>query len=76
MSNKASQWIATDTFRLSTPCPAPGIGIVASVVGILVFVMMEAWPLFRPAQGRRVGTVSLASAPDYVAPEAAAAQKR
>src|SRR5688500_6768294 len=45
-----------------------GIGIVASVVGILLFVLIEAWPLFRPAQGRRVGTVALASAPAYAAP--------
>ena len=45
-----------------------GIGIVASVVGILLFVLIEAWPLFRPAQGRRVGTVALAAAPTYAAP--------
>jgi phosphate transport system permease protein len=40
-----------------------GIGIVISVLGILVFIMSEAWPLFRPAHGRLAGTLSLAAAP-------------
>jgi phosphate transport system permease protein len=40
-----------------------GIGIVVSVLGILVFIMSEAWPLFRAARGRMAGTLPLASAP-------------
>jgi phosphate transport system permease protein len=40
-----------------------GIGIVVSVLGILVFIMSEAWPLFRAAQGRMAGTLPLAAAP-------------
>ena len=47
-----------------------GIGIVVSVLGILVFIMSEAWPLFRPAHGRLAGTLALAAAPP--APPAAA----
>jgi phosphate transport system permease protein len=41
-----------------------GIGIVASVIGILVFVMAEAWPLFRGARGRALDTLELAAVPD------------
>jgi phosphate transport system permease protein len=40
-----------------------GIGIVVSVLGILVFILSEAWPLFRPADGRLLGTVALPQAP-------------
>jgi phosphate transport system permease protein len=40
-----------------------GIGIVVSVLGILVFILSEAWPLFRSAQGRMAGTLPLAAAP-------------
>jgi phosphate transport system permease protein len=36
-----------------------GIGIVVSVLGILLFIVAEAWPLFRPAQGRLAGTLAL-----------------
>jgi len=34
-----------------------GIGIVASVFGILFFILVEAWPLFRPAHAERLGVV-------------------
>jgi phosphate transport system permease protein len=40
-----------------------GIGIVASVVGILVFVLAEAWPLFQGARGRPLDTLELAAVP-------------
>jgi phosphate transport system permease protein len=40
-----------------------GIGIVASVVGILVFVLAEAWPLFTGARGRPLDTLELAAVP-------------
>jgi phosphate transport system permease protein len=36
-----------------------GIGIVVSVLGILLFIVSEAWPLFRPAPGRLAGTLAL-----------------
>jgi phosphate transport system permease protein len=36
-----------------------GIGVVLSVVGILVFVAGEAWPLFRSPRGERTGQVRL-----------------
>jgi phosphate transport system permease protein len=39
-----------------------GIGIVASVLGILLFILAEAWPLFRSSQGTATGTVALAAA--------------
>ena len=40
-----------------------GLGIVVSVLGILVFILSEAWPMFRPARGRLAGTLPLAAAP-------------
>ncbi len=40
-----------------------GIGIVASVVGILVFVLAEAWPLFQGARGHALDTLELAAVP-------------
>jgi phosphate transport system permease protein len=51
-----------------------GIGIVVSVLGILVFILSEAWPLFRSAQGRMEGTIALPapSVPALPAPTAAA----
>ena len=45
-----------------------GIGIVVSVLGILVFIFSEAWPLFRGSEGKLLGTVSL---PAPAAPPAA-----
>jgi phosphate transport system permease protein len=45
-----------------------GLGIVVSVLGILVFILGEAWPLFRPAKGTLAGTVALPAAPSAVAP--------
>jgi phosphate transport system permease protein len=50
-----------------------GIGIVFSVLGILVFILSEAWPLFRPAQGRMAGALPLAAAPPPVTMPAAKA---
>jgi phosphate transport system permease protein len=47
-----------------------GIGIVASVIGILVFVLAEAWPLFQGARGNALDTLELAAVP---APSRAAA---
>ena len=38
-----------------------GIGVVVSVLGILAFIVGEAWPLFGAPQGRFVGAVRLAS---------------
>jgi phosphate transport system permease protein len=38
-----------------------GLGVVLSVVGILVFVLSEAWPMFRSPRGERVGQVRLAA---------------
>jgi phosphate transport system permease protein len=40
-----------------------GLGIVVSVLGILVFIMSEAWPLFRPARAGLAGTLALPAAP-------------
>ena len=40
-----------------------GIGIVASVIGILVFVLAEAWPVFRGARGHARDTLELAAVP-------------
>jgi phosphate transport system permease protein len=45
-----------------------GIGIVASVIGILVFVMAEAWPLFQGARGRPLDRLQLATVPAPAAP--------
>jgi hypothetical protein len=39
-----------------------GLGIVVSVLGILVFILSEAWPLFRPARGGLAGTLALPAA--------------
>jgi len=47
-----------------------GLGIVVSVLGILVFIASEAWPLFRSARGGLAGTLALPGAPP--APAAAA----
>ena len=44
-----------------------GIGVVASVVGILVFVLAEAWPLFQGARGRPLDTLELAAVPAQAA---------
>ena len=35
-----------------------GIGIVAGVFGILLFILVETWPLFRPARAERLGPVA------------------
>jgi phosphate transport system permease protein len=43
-----------------------GLGIVVSVMGILVFILSEAWPLFRPARGGLAGTLALPAAPAAV----------
>ena len=40
-----------------------GLGVVVSVLGILAFILSEAWPLFRPARAGLAGTVSLPAAP-------------
>jgi hypothetical protein len=40
-----------------------GIGIVVCVMGILVFIVGETWPLFGAPQGRFVGAVQLATPP-------------
>jgi phosphate transport system permease protein len=40
-----------------------GMAVVASVLGILIVILAEAWPLFRSPQGRFAQTVSLASPP-------------
>ncbi|HUG54166.1 MAG TPA: ABC transporter permease subunit [Vicinamibacteria bacterium] len=40
-----------------------GVGIVISVMGILVFILSEAWPLFRPTRGELVATVPLPQEP-------------
>lgn len=39
-----------------------GALIIACVIGILVFIGLEAWPLFRPARARSLGTVALPAA--------------
>jgi phosphate transport system permease protein len=43
-----------------------GIGIVASVLGILLFILAEAWPLFRSSQGTATGTVALVTSDGHV----------
>jgi len=48
-----------------------GLGIVVSVLGILVFIASEAWPLFRPAHGGLAGTLALPAAPPTPAAPAA-----
>jgi phosphate transport system permease protein len=51
-----------------------GLGVVVSVLGILVFIVAEAWPLFRPARGRLAAVVTLTTpAPDPAAGRAAPA---
>jgi len=45
-----------------------GLGIVVSVLGILVFIVGEAWPLFRSASGTLAGTVALPAAPAAASP--------
>jgi phosphate transport system permease protein len=40
-----------------------GVGIVVSVIGILVFVAAQAWPLFQGAKGRPLDTLRLAAPP-------------
>ena len=40
-----------------------GIGIVVCVLGILVFIVGETWPLFGAPQGKFVGAVQLATPP-------------
>jgi phosphate transport system permease protein len=40
-----------------------GIGIVVCVLGILVFIVGQTWPLFGAPQGRFVGAVQLATPP-------------
>src|SRR5687767_6360968 len=45
-----------------------GIGIVISVLGILVFILAEAWPLFRGSRGAMAATVRL---PPLVVPSPA-----
>jgi phosphate transport system permease protein len=40
-----------------------GLGIVISVFGILLFIVAEAWPLFRPSRGTLAGTIALPAAP-------------
>jgi phosphate transport system permease protein len=50
-----------------------GLGIVVSVLGILVFILAEAWPLFRSSRGQLVATVTLPAAPSPSPPPAASA---
>ncbi|HET7746973.1 MAG TPA: ABC transporter permease subunit [Vicinamibacteria bacterium] len=50
-----------------------GIAVVASVMGILLFIVGEAWPLFRAAEGRHVGAVQLAAPPPTTLPPSLAA---
>jgi phosphate transport system permease protein len=52
---------------------AGGIGIVASVIGILLFVLAESWPLFLGARGRPLDTLELAAVPAAAASPAPAA---
>jgi phosphate transport system permease protein len=40
-----------------------GLGIVVSVFGILLFIVAEAGPLFRPARGTLAGTIALPAPP-------------
>ena len=40
-----------------------GIGIVVCVLGILVFIVGETWPLFGAPEGRFIGAVQLATPP-------------
>src|SRR5687768_3330414 len=40
-----------------------GIGIVVCVLGILVFIVGETWPLFGSPRGKFVGAVQLATPP-------------
>jgi ABC-type uncharacterized transport system permease subunit len=40
-----------------------GIGVVASVMGILLFIAAEGMPLFRGARAQRVGVVTLSAGP-------------
>jgi phosphate transport system permease protein len=42
---------------------AGGIGIVASVLGILIVILAEAWPLFNAPTGRLAATVTPSAAP-------------
>lgn len=41
---------------------AGGALIVACVIGILIFIGLEAWPLLEPARARSLGTIALSSA--------------
>jgi phosphate transport system permease protein len=50
-----------------------GIGIVVAVLGILVFIVGETWPLFVAPEGRFVGEVRLATPPAAPAPSPPAA---
>jgi phosphate transport system permease protein len=49
-----------------------GLGIVVSVLGILVFILGEAWPLFRSARGQLAATFVLPAAPSPSAAPAVA----
>jgi phosphate transport system permease protein len=49
-----------------------GLAIVVSVMGILLFILSEAWPLFRPARGDLAGTLDLPAAPAVEPPPGSA----
>src|SRR5262245_39569935 len=53
--------------------PLGGLAIVVSVMGILVFTLSEAWPLFLPARGGLAGTLALPAAPAATGPAVAPA---
>jgi len=55
---------------------AGGIGIVASVLGILIVILAEAWPLFRSPSGRLAATVSPALPRPEPTPAPAGVAKR
>ncbi len=51
--DRAARWVVT----------AGGLAIIVSILGILVFILVEVWPLTRPAAVERAGSIALPGAP-------------
>ncbi len=47
--DRLARWVVT----------AGGVAIIVSILGILVFILVEVWPLTRPAAVERAGSIRL-----------------
>jgi phosphate transport system permease protein len=53
LADRAARWVVT----------AGGLAIIVSILGILVFILAEVWPLTRPAEVARAGSFAVPGAP-------------